>query len=77
MKTNLLLQLSRLEYGKKRDTYTAWGWQDAVAYEEKKIELERKRRKEKNNNVSLKIQQYIEEEGPCLQAEEEQTERRH
>ena len=61
MKTNLLLQLSRLEYGKKRDTYTAWGWQDAVAYEEKKIELERKRRKEKNNNVSLKIQQYIEE----------------
>ena len=61
MKTNLLLQLSRLEYGKKRDTYTAWGWQDAVAYEEKKTELEMKRNKEKNNNVSLKIQQYIEE----------------
>ena len=46
---------------KEADTYTAWGWQDAVAYDEKTIELESKRRKEKNNNVSLKIQQYIEE----------------
>lgn len=36
MKTNLLLQLARLEYGKKRDSYTAWNWQDATEYEKKK-----------------------------------------
>ncbi len=61
MKTNLLLQLARLEYGKKKDSYTTWNWQDATEYEKKKHQEETKRKNELNNNISQQIQNYIEE----------------
>ena len=61
MKTNLLLQLARLEYGKKQDTYTTWNWQDATEYEKKKEQEEIIRKKEYNKNMSLQIQNYIAE----------------